>query len=53
MYYIGGLLKHIRALTAVSSPIINCYRRIQSGEFVYSSASGYTWTPSFRILWRQ
>jgi glutamine synthetase len=36
-----------RALTAVSSPIVNCYRRIQSGEFVYSSASGYTWTPSF------
>jgi glutamine synthetase len=47
VHYIGGLLKHIRALTAVSSPIINCYRRIQSGEFVYSSTSGYTWTPSF------
>jgi glutamine synthetase len=47
VYYIGGLLKHIRALTAISSPIINCYRRIQSGEFVYSSTSGYTWTPSF------
>ena len=24
-----------------------CYRRIQSGEFVYSSRSGYTWTPAF------
>ncbi|MDJ0784899.1 MAG: type III glutamate--ammonia ligase [Desulfosarcinaceae bacterium] len=47
LYYIGGLLKHIRALTAVSSPSINCYRRIQSGEFVYSSTSGYTWTPAF------
>ncbi|MBF0209406.1 MAG: type III glutamate--ammonia ligase [Desulfamplus sp.] len=47
IYYIGGLLKHIRAITAISSPNINCYRRIQSGEFVYSSASGYTWTPSF------
>ncbi|MBF0201091.1 MAG: type III glutamate--ammonia ligase [Desulfamplus sp.] len=47
IYYIGGLLKHIRAITAVASPHINCYRRIQSGEFVYSSASGYTWTPSF------
>ncbi len=46
IHYIGGLLKHIRAITAVSSPNINCYRRIQSGEFVYSSASGYTWTPS-------
>jgi len=47
IYYIGGLLKHIRAITAVSSPNINCYRRIQSGEFVYSSASGYTWTPAY------
>ena len=47
IYYIGGLLKHIRAITAVASPQINCYRRIQSGEFVYSSDSGYTWTPSF------
>lgn len=47
VYYIGGLLKHIRALTAVASPMINCYRRIQSGEFVYSSTSGYTWTPSY------
>ena len=47
IHYLGGLLKHIRAITAVASPQINCYRRIQSGEFVYSSASGYTWTPSF------
>lgn len=47
IYYIGGLLKHVRALTAISSPNINCYRRIQSGEFVYGSSSGYTWTPSF------
>ena len=47
MYYVGGLLKHIRALTALSSPQVNCYRRIQSGEFVYSSDSGNTWTPSF------
>lgn len=47
LHYIGGLLKHVRAITAVSSPQINCYRRIQSGEFVYSTDSGYTWTPSF------
>jgi glutamine synthetase len=46
-HYIGGILKHIRAITAVASPTINCYRRIQSGEFVYSSTSGYTWTPAF------
>ena len=47
IHYLGGLLKHIRAITAVASPNINCYRRIQSGEFVYSSRSGYTWTPAF------
>lgn len=47
LYYIGGLLKHIRAITAVASPTVNCYRRIQSGEFVFSSTSGYTWTPAF------
>lgn len=47
VHYIGGLLKHIRAITAVASPTVNCYRRIQSGEFVFSSTSGYTWTPAF------
>ncbi len=47
VHYVGGLLKHIRAITAVASPTVNCYRRIQSGEFVYSTASGYTWTPAY------
>jgi glutamine synthetase len=47
IHFVAGLLAHIRAITAISSPTINCYRRIQSGEFVYSSASGYTWTPAY------
>lgn len=47
IYYIGGMLKHVRAITAVAAPTLNCYRRIQSGEFVYSSTSGYTWTPAY------
>lgn len=47
IYYIGGILKHIRAITAIAAPTLNCYRRIQSGEFVYSSDSGYTWTPAY------
>ncbi len=47
LHFIGGLLKHIRAITAVASPTVNCYRRIQSGEFVFSPSSGYTWTPAF------
>ena len=49
-WYIGGLLKHVRAITAVAAPTLNCYRRIQSGEFVYSCASGYTWTPAYASL---
>lgn len=47
LHYAGGLLKHIRAITAVASPTVNCYRRIQSGEFVHSPTSGCTWTPAF------
>ncbi len=47
VHYVGGLLKHIRAITAVASPTVNCYRRIQSGEFVFSPTSGFTWTPAF------
>lgn len=47
LHYVGGLLKHIQAITAVASPTVNCYRRIQSGEFVFSPTSGYTWTPAF------
>jgi glutamine synthetase len=47
LHYIGGLLKHIGAITAIASPTVNCYRRIQSGEFVFSPTSGCTWTPAF------
>ena len=46
-HFIGGLMKHKDALCAVSSPTVNCYRRIQSGEAVYSSGSQYTWTPAW------
>ncbi len=46
-HFIGGLQEHKDAICAVSSPTINCYRRIQSGEAVYSSGSQYTWTPAW------
>jgi len=46
-YFIGGLQKHKDAICAVSSPTVNCYRRIQSGEAVYSTGSQYTWTPAW------
>jgi glutamine synthetase len=46
-HFIGGLQNHKDAICAVSSPTVNCYRRIQSGEAVYSSGSQYTWTPAW------
>jgi glutamine synthetase len=46
-HFIGGLQKHLPAITAVTSPLVNCYRRIQSGEAVYSSGSQYNWTPAW------
>ncbi len=46
-HFIGGIMKHKDAMCAVTSPTVNCYRRIQSGEAVYSSGSQYTWTPAW------
>lgn len=46
-HFIGGVLKHARALCAVTSPTVNCYKRLQLGAGLYSSRSGYTWTPAF------
>ena len=31
MYFIGGLLKHASAVTAVTNPIVNSYKRLVSG----------------------
>ena len=46
-YFIGGVLHHARALCAVTCPTVNCYKRLQIGEGLYSSRSGFTWTPAF------
>jgi glutamine synthetase len=46
-HFIGGVLRHARALCAVTSPTVNCYKRLQLGTGLYSSRSGYTWTPAF------
>lgn len=46
-HFIGGVLKHAKALCAVMSPTANCYKRILFGERLYSSRSGFTWTPAF------
>lgn len=46
-WFIGGILKHARALCAVNSPTVNCYKRIQVGPALVGSNSGFTWTPAF------
>lgn len=46
-HFVGGVLHHARALCAVTSPTVNCYKRLQLGAGLYSSRSGYTWTPAF------
>jgi glutamine synthetase len=46
-HFIGGVLKHARALCAISSPTVNCYKRLQVGPALVGSRSGNTWTPAF------
>jgi glutamine synthetase len=46
-HFLGGVLTHARALVAVTSPTVNCYKRLQVGAGLHSSQSGFTWTPAF------
>ncbi len=46
-HFLGGVLAHARALCAVTSPTVNCYKRLQIGQGLYSSRSGFTWTPAY------
>ena len=46
-YFVGGVLKHARALCAVTCPTVNCYKRLKLGSGLFSSRSGFTWTPAF------
>jgi glutamine synthetase len=46
-HFLGGVFDHARALCAVTSPTVNCYKRLQLGAGVFSSRSGFTWTPAF------
>ncbi len=46
-HFLGGVLAHARALCAVTSPTVNCYKRLQLGQGLYSARSGYTWTPAY------
>ncbi len=46
-HFVGGVLKHARALCAVTSPTVNCYKRLKLGAGLHSTRSGFTWTPAF------
>lgn len=50
-YYIGGLLKHAKAITAITNPIVNSYKRLVSGYEapVYIAWSGKNRSPLVRI----
>jgi glutamine synthetase len=46
-HFLGGVLSHARALCAVTSPTVNCYKRLQVGRGLLSTRSGFTWVPAF------
>ncbi len=46
-HFIGGILHHARALCCVTSPTVNCYKRLQVGRALVGSRSGFLWTPAF------
>jgi glutamine synthetase len=45
--FLGGVIAHARALTAVVAPTVNDYKRLSVGEFLTGVTSGFTWTPAF------
>ena len=42
-WFMGGILKHARALSAICAPTVNSYKRLVVGR----SLSGATWAPAF------
>jgi glutamine synthetase len=46
-HFLGGVIQHARALCAVTSPTVNCYKRLQLGQGLMSTRSGFTWVPAF------
>lgn len=50
-YFIGGLIKHIKAITAVANPLVNSYKRLTPGfdAPVYIAWSATNRSPMIRI----
>ncbi len=46
-HFIGGIFDHASALCAITSPTVNCYKRLQVGAGLFGARSGFTWTPAF------
>ena len=46
-HFIGGVFAHARALCGITSPTVNCYKRLQVGPALRGSRSGFLWTPAF------
>jgi glutamine synthetase len=46
-HFLGGLLAHARALSALIAPTVNCYKRLSVGSYLTGAKSGFTWTPAF------
>jgi len=42
-FFLGGVLKHVEAICAVCSPMVNSYKRL----IKQGSMSGFTWAPVF------
>lgn len=51
MYYIGGIMKHAKAITAITNPIVNSYKRLVAGYEapVYIAWSARNRSPLIRI----
>ncbi len=46
-HFLGGLMAHTRALSALIAPTVNCYKRLSVGSYLTGARSGFTWTPAF------
>ncbi|MBO8138027.1 MAG: type I glutamate--ammonia ligase [Desulfotomaculum sp.] len=51
LYYVGGLMKHVNAITAITNPTVNSYKRLVAGYEapVYVAWSAQNRSPLIRI----